>query len=98
VVAGDLITRDERGVRWLRDRFPDSDVAYVLGKSACQWRRVPLSPSSSGLLAIRTHSPEPTVWWGAPAYLRRKGYGPFSSSTPGAKQISAFPARFTFEL
>jgi predicted phosphodiesterase len=31
VVAGDLITRAERGVRWLRDRFPDSHVIYVLG-------------------------------------------------------------------
>jgi Icc-related predicted phosphoesterase len=31
VVAGDLITRAERGVRWLRDRFPASHVIYVLG-------------------------------------------------------------------
>jgi Icc-related predicted phosphoesterase len=34
VVAGDLIPRAERGVAWLRDRFPDSrntDVIYVLG-------------------------------------------------------------------
>lgn len=31
VVCGDLITRAERGVRWLRDRLPDSDIVYVLG-------------------------------------------------------------------
>lgn len=31
VVAGDLITRAERGVAWLKSRFPDTDVIYTLG-------------------------------------------------------------------
>ncbi|QOZ51578.1 metallophosphoesterase [Bradyrhizobium sp. CCBAU 53338] len=31
VVAGDLITRAERGVVWLRERFPEHDVVYVAG-------------------------------------------------------------------
>ena len=31
VVAGDLITRMERGVRWLLARVPDRDVVYVAG-------------------------------------------------------------------
>ena len=31
VVAGDLITRMERGVRWLRDRVQDRPVIYVSG-------------------------------------------------------------------
>jgi 3',5'-cyclic AMP phosphodiesterase CpdA len=31
VVAGDLITRAERGVAWLKARFPDTDVIYTLG-------------------------------------------------------------------
>jgi Icc-related predicted phosphoesterase len=33
VIAGDLIPRAERGVKWLRERFPDSQVniVYVLG-------------------------------------------------------------------
>ncbi|MGY4512118.1 putative phosphodiesterase [Bradyrhizobium sp. USDA 3650] len=34
IVAGDLITRAERGVAWLRDRFPDTDVIYVAGNLA----------------------------------------------------------------
>jgi len=31
VIAGDLITRAERGVKWLLARFPDSHVVFVLG-------------------------------------------------------------------
>jgi predicted phosphodiesterase len=31
VVAGDLITRMERGVRWLLERVPDKPVVYVAG-------------------------------------------------------------------
>lgn len=31
VVAGDLITRAERGVAWLRERFPNNHVVYVMG-------------------------------------------------------------------
>lgn len=31
VVAGDLITRQERGVRWLLERVPDHPVVYVAG-------------------------------------------------------------------
>jgi len=31
VVAGDLVTRMERGVRWLLDRMPDKPVVYVAG-------------------------------------------------------------------
>jgi Icc-related predicted phosphoesterase len=31
IVAGDLITRAERGVRWLQERVPDKPALYVLG-------------------------------------------------------------------
>ncbi len=31
VIAGDLIPRMERGVRWLRERIPDRTVIYVAG-------------------------------------------------------------------
>jgi hypothetical protein len=31
VVAGDLISRAERGVAWLAARFPETEVVYVLG-------------------------------------------------------------------
>ncbi|WFT94403.1 metallophosphoesterase [Bradyrhizobium barranii] len=31
IVAGDLIPRAERGVRWLLDRVPDRPVIYVMG-------------------------------------------------------------------
>jgi predicted phosphodiesterase len=31
VVAGDLVTRMERGVKWLLNRVPDRDVIYVAG-------------------------------------------------------------------
>ncbi len=31
VIAGDLIPRAERGVRWLLKRFPNSHIVYVLG-------------------------------------------------------------------
>jgi len=31
VVAGDLIPRAERGVRWLQERVPDRPVIYVMG-------------------------------------------------------------------
>lgn len=31
VIAGDLIPRAERGVKWLRERFPNSHVVFVLG-------------------------------------------------------------------
>lgn len=31
VVAGDLVTRMERGVKWLLDRVPDRDIVYVPG-------------------------------------------------------------------
>lgn len=31
VVAGDLIPRAERGVKWLRERVPDRPVIYVMG-------------------------------------------------------------------
>lgn len=31
IVAGDLITRAERGVRWLLERVPDRPVIYVMG-------------------------------------------------------------------
>jgi hypothetical protein len=32
VVAGDLITRMERGAKWLLERVTDRDVVYVAGK------------------------------------------------------------------
>jgi Icc-related predicted phosphoesterase len=31
VVAGDLVTRMERGVKWLRERVPDRPVLYIAG-------------------------------------------------------------------
>ncbi|WP_409192014.1 metallophosphoesterase [Bradyrhizobium sp. RDM4] len=31
IVAGDLIPRAERGVRWLLERVPDRPVIYVMG-------------------------------------------------------------------
>lgn len=31
IVAGDLVPRAERGVRWLLDRVPDRPVIYILG-------------------------------------------------------------------
>ena len=31
MVAGDLIPRAERGVRWLRERVPDRPVIYIMG-------------------------------------------------------------------
>ena len=31
VVAGDLIPRAERGVKWLRARVPDRPVIYIIG-------------------------------------------------------------------
>ena len=31
VIAGDLVPRMERGVKWLRERVPDRPVIYVAG-------------------------------------------------------------------
>jgi hypothetical protein len=33
VVAGDLITRMERGVQWLAERLPERPVVYVPARS-----------------------------------------------------------------
>ena len=44
VIAGDLVTRMERGVKWLLERVVDRDVVYVAGNHEGSRSRKPVSP------------------------------------------------------
>jgi predicted MPP superfamily phosphohydrolase len=55
VVAGDLITRAERGVEWLLENVPDKPVVYVLGNHEAYGEDIDRTLEKARRLALRTN-------------------------------------------
>lgn len=78
VVAGDLVSRMERGVKWLLDRVPDKPVIYVAGNHEAYGGDV---PTLTGLFKGRTRQRDGSNTNGTSKIQNRRFRSRLSKST-----------------
>ena len=83
IVAGDLITRMERGVKWLFERVPDRRVIYIAGNHEPYGQDIDRDLEKARAAAVST-----SIHVMQNDSITINGMGPGASSRPGTTRTS----------